>query len=264
MNSVVALSLGFNYGYLKPFLKSFNEQVDGTLFLVTDLDPSSIPLNQEKIQIINFHKFAAKHNIKNLTPYNLKPIVFYLLLKEIQKQTKSEISLLTDVDVIFQNDPFAEFSSRFTSDDIVLAEERNCYKDCETNATWYKVGYSDSYDVVRDKKILNCGVTIGNIAKIIDYQKQVATELSIILSQKNYFAYDQVILNLLAYVRQSIHLKALPHENDYMIHLSAAEEMGAEWISNGQLAKPGCKPFTIVHQYDKKNLTKGFFPKKYE
>jgi len=37
MNSVVALSIGFTFDYIKPFLKSFNEQVDGTLFLVTDL-----------------------------------------------------------------------------------------------------------------------------------------------------------------------------------------------------------------------------------
>lgn len=267
MNSVVALSIGFTFDYIKPFLKSFNEQVDGTLFLVTDLAPANIPLDLKKIQIINFYKFIEKHNIvKGLTPYNLKPIIFYLLLKEIQKQTDCNITMLTDVDVIFQGDPFIKFNDQYTKNDVVLAEERNSYKDCETNSIWYKVGYADSYDTVKDKKILNCGVTIGSISKIIDYQKQVAQELSIILSQRNYFAYDQVILNLLTYVRKTLDLKILPFGNDFIIHLSAAreEDYNTEWLRNNFFAEPGKEPYTIVHQFDKKNITKEFVPKKYE
>jgi len=267
MNCTIALSLGFNYNYLKPFLKSFNDNVDGVLFLVTDLDCSSLPIDQKKIQIINYYKFAEKHNIRSLTPYNLKPIVFYLLLKEIKAQTNCQTALMTDVDVIFQKDPFVEYAKKFPANSTVLAEERNYFRDCDTNTTWYKFGYSESYDGVKDKKILNCGVTIGNIDKLIDYQKQVATELSIILPQRNYFAYDQVILNLLTYVRKSLQLEILPHGDEFLIHLSAADEkndLSEKWICNNLLTKPGQQPFAIVHQYDKKDLTKAFFTKKYE
>jgi hypothetical protein len=267
MNSIVALSLGFKYDYLKPFLKSFNENVNGILFLVTDLDRASLPIDQKKIQVINYFKFAEKYNIRNLTPYNLKPIVFYLLLKEIKEQTSCKTALMTDVDVIFQKDPFTEYAKRFSAHSTVLAEERNYFKNCDTNTTWYKFGYNESYDEVKEKKILNCGVTIGDIDKLIDYQKQVATELSIILPQRNYFAYDQVILNLLTYVRKSIQLEILPHGDEFLIHLSAADEkndLSEKWINNNLLAKPGQDPFIIVHQYDKKDLTKAFFTKKYE
>ena len=157
MNAAIALSLNFPYTYLKPYLKSFIDKVDADLFLITDLTPEQIPLTSSKIHIVNFTELSKKYNVASLTPYNLKPVLFYLYLKELTKDQKYTNALLTDVDVIFQEDPFTVYKKNYTKE-LVLGEERHYYRDCQTNSIWYNQGYTSTYSQVKDKKILNCGV----------------------------------------------------------------------------------------------------------
>jgi hypothetical protein len=267
MNAAISLSLNFPWEYLKPYLKSFNDKVNADLFFITDHTPETIPLKSDKIHFVNFFDLVKKYKIANLTPYNLKPILFYLFAKELKSTDKYKNILITDVDVIFQDDPFKVYEQNFEKTDLVLCEERHFYKDCETNSIWYKQGYASSYDQVKDKKILNCGVTIGPIDQLINYQKQVAQELGVVLARQNYFAYDQVILNYFTYVLKTLNFKILNHSNDFIIHLSQENEIEnlSEWIKDNTIYNPKTgKPFVIVHQFDKKKGLKEFVIKKYE
>lgn len=267
MNAIVSLSLNFSYEYLKPYLKSFNENVNGNLYLITDHSLNSLPLQSDKIHLINFFELAKKYKVASLTPYNLKPILFYLFLKELKASGKYTTALLSDVDVVFQADPFQKYLHDFKTG-IILGEERHYYKDCETNSIWYKQGYSAFYDTVKDKKILNCGITIGEIDKLIDYQKKVASELGVVLARQNYFAYDQVILNHLTYITNDLNFTILPHLNDYIIHLSQVDDVREDislWIKENKIFNPITNtPFTIVHQFDKKPKLKKFITEKYD
>ena len=266
MNATIALSLNFPYTYLKPFLRSFIDKVNADLFLITDLTTDQIPLISNKIHIVNFTELAKKYKIANLTPYNLKPILFYLYLKEINKDCKYTTALLSDVDVIFQDDPFLVYNTKYKNNGLVLGEERHYYKDCDTNSNWFKHGYSVEYNKVKDKKILNCGVTIGPINDLILYQKKVANELAILISRQNYLAYDQVILNYFTYVTKNLTFKILPHLNDYIVHLSQEDEIAdlSLWIKDNIVYNPVTKnPFTVVHQFDKKSGLKEFIINKY-
>jgi len=267
MNVAISLSIGFSYEYLKPYLKSFIEKVNSDLFVITDLSSEQIPLKSEKIHFVNFTELVKKYKVASLTPYNLKPILFYLYLKELNKDKKYTNALLTDVDVIFQDDPFSVYEKIYTNDSLVLSEERHFYRDCQTNSIWYRQGYIDTYEQVKDKKILNCGVTIGSIEKLIEYQKQVANELSVVLARQNYFAYDQVILNYFVYVTKSLDVKILTHGNNFIVHLSQEDEIKdlSVWVKDNTIYNPYTDtPFVIVHQFDKKKGLKEFVVKKYE
>ena len=267
MNAAIALSLNFPYTYLKPYLKSFIDKVDADLFLITDLISEQIPITSNKLHIVNFSELAKKYNVASLTPYNLKPILFYLYLKELNKDKKYTKALLTDVDVIFQDDPFTVYKKNYTENELVLGEERHYYRDCQTNSIWYNQGYASTFNQVKDKKILNCGVTIGPIESLIEYQKKVAKELAIVLARQNYFAYDQVILNHFTYITKELDFKLLPHGNDFIVHLSQEDEIQdlSLWVKDNIIYNPYTNnPFVIIHQFDKKKGLKEFVVSKYE
>jgi hypothetical protein len=267
MNITIALSLNFPYTYLKPYLKSFIANVSSDLFLITDLSREQIPLTSNKLHIVNFSELAKKYKVANLTPYNLKPVLFYLYLKELNKDKKYNNALLTDVDVIFQDDPFSIYEKNYTENKLILGEERHFYKNCQTNSIWYNQGYASTFKQVEDKKILNCGVTIGPIKSLIEYQKKVAEELSIVLARQDYFAYDQVILNYFTYVTKDLEFKILPHGNDFIVHLSQEDEITdlSLWIKDNIIYNPYTNnPFVIIHQFDKKKGLKEFVVSKYE
>lgn len=265
-NCVVALSINFSSDYLKPFIKSFIDNVNGHLYLITDHNTNSLPVNSDKIKLINIFEITKKYKVFDLTPYNLKPVLFYLVLKEIKNKLNYDSALITDVDVIFQKDPFEYYNKNFSLNDIVLSEEKKFYKDCETNSIWYKKGYNSTYAEIKNKKILNCGVTIGPLNKIIDYQKKVTDELSVVLSRQNYFAYDQVILNHLTYISKSISFLTLSHFNDFIIHFAQEEQIEdlTEWKIDEHIINPQTKnPFIIIHQYDKNKKLKDYFIERY-
>jgi len=264
MNTVVALSLNYQYDYLKPFLKSFTDNVDANLFLITD--NKDIPNICDRVHLVDVFSLIQKYKITKLTPYNLKPVLFYLFLKEKQKENYNT-ALITDVDVVFQKEPFIEYKSNHSNGELVLGEERHYYKNCDTNSWWFKEGYAFAYEQVADKKILNCGVTIGPIDKLVLYQQKVTSELSSLLTKRDFFAYDQVILNYLTYVTKTLDFKLLPHGNNFVVHLSQEDEITdlTKWIKNDMIYNHNTgEDFTVIHQYDKKKGIKEFVQNKYK
>jgi len=251
MNISVALALNYTKTNIAPFLLSYEKYASGPLYVITDrLEQYSC---FSKIKPINILDLTTKYKIRinNLTPYNLKPIVYYLFLKDFQE--KCDNVFLTDVDVVFQDDPFSVLE-KVSTNTFIICEEAKLYRECDTNTTWFNMGYREHYDKVKDHPILNCGLTLGNKESVLVYQKQVAHELQKVLARQYYFAYDQVILNVLHYVYNTIKPTILPHSNNYMVHLAHVQDkdLTPDNVKNGQLYNKDNSPYPIVHQFNER------------
>lgn len=262
MNITVALALNYTKTSIAPFLQSYEKYASGPLYIITDrLDQYQ---GFTKIKPINIYDFIKKYNIQlnYLTPYNLKPIIYYLFLKDFSESCTNVF--LTDVDVVFQKDPFS-ILDEISTETFIICEEAKLYRECDTNTTWFNMGYREHYDKVKDNKILNCGLTLGSKDTILDYQKQVSIELQKVLARQYYFAYDQVILNVLYYVNNSIKPTILPHGNNHMIHLAHVQdnELTSNNIINNQLINTNNVPYPIVHQFNERPVLNEMYNKLY-
>jgi hypothetical protein len=259
-NICLSLSLNYSYDFLKPFLKSFEKNCTGILYLVTDI-PQEKFTPHTKIQVINFHDVVRKYNIiSNLTPFNLKPIIFYLLLKELNNIDKV---LISDVDVIFQKDSFTS-QNEALKHDFVICEEKKVFSDCNVNLTWLQISYPEYENQLLDKKILNSGVVYGNKQTILNYLKSMTHELQTILPKCNYPILDQIILNILYYVRKNITPQILPHNNGYIVHLSQEDKSS---ITNNNIKDNkfviNNTENTIIHQYNKQPFLNSYYTNLY-
>lgn len=259
-NISLALSLNYTKEFLTPFLESFEKCSTGILHLITDL-----PLEQFKYKKVNpvcVYKLLEAHKIThNITAFNLKPILFYLYLKQFDDNNQI---LITDVDVVFQQDPFA-LTNQQTDYEFIVCEELKLFKDCVVNTTWLQVSYPELIKELAEKKILNSGVIFGKKYAIQDYFKKMAYEMQYILPKCNYPILDQVILNVLYYNKKTITPHILPHNNGFIIHLSQVDD---HKLSSLNITKENTFIYNdvcnrVVHQYNKKPLLDNFFKKLY-
>ena len=259
MNIGIALALDYKKENLLPFLNSYEKNSSGKLYLITNRVDQY--LGYKNITPINIFEVAKKYNVNlsSLTVFNLKPVLFYLILKSLKG---IDNVLLTDVDVIFQQDPFTILNDVKT-DTFIISEECTLYKDNDANTVWYKAGYHEEYDIVENKKVLNCGITVGKYDAVLDYQKQVAKELQYILSIRPYFAYDQVILNVLTYSRKTLTPTILAHNNHYISHMHFLkdEDLPNYSFTDGIMKSPEGNPYVIVHQFNENKTVNDFFHK---
>jgi hypothetical protein len=261
MNITVALSINYGRKNLLPFLKSYDKYASGDLYLITDRPEQFTGF--KKVKTVNIFDMAKKYKVNlTLTPFNLKPILYYLFLKDFKEDCNV---FLTDVDVVFQDDPF-KVLDKVPTDTFIICEEKKLYSECDTNTIWFNMGYREHYDKVVNEKILNCGITLGNIRSVTDYQKQVAHELQKVLARQYYFAYDQVILNVLYYVTKSISPTILPHGNEYIVHLAHVdnEELTKENVKNALLYASNNEPYPIVHQFNERPVLSNMYETLYK
>lgn len=259
MNDNICLALSVNYPitFLHPFIKSFQKFADGILYLVTDI-PEKHFACYSKIRAVSLQDLYKKYNITaNLTAFNLKPIIFYLLLKELNQAQKV---LISDVDVIFQSNPF-DFN---TDNNFYICEEKKIFSQCEVNLTWLKVSYPEYEQALLQKRILNSGVVYGARQTIQNYFKFMIGELQNLLPRCNYPILDQIILNILYYVRGNIEPIILPHNNKHIVHLSQEDKSiittknidNTTFVLNNNIS-------TVVHQYNKQPFLDTFFKQLY-
>lgn len=252
MNIGIALALNYKKEDITPFLKSYEKYASGELLLVTNT-PNEFETNT-KIKTVNIFDLAKQYNInlQALTVFNLKPIIFYILLKEYKNKNFKNV-VLSDVDLFFQYDPFLLITQTHTKN-FLICEEKKTYKECDTNTTWFNAGYSEIYKDVENKKILNCGFTVGSIESVLEYQKQVAYELQKILATRPYFAYDQVILNVLTHSTKTLQPTILEHGNPYIVHMHHMDpsELTPNIFTEEFLLNKQGTPYCVVHQYNEK------------
>jgi hypothetical protein len=260
-NIVLALSLNYTTDFLKPFLKSFEKYSSGQLHLITDI-PDNFK-EYKNVLPIDIRTLLIEHNIPaNLTAFNYKPILFYLYLKKFQD---IQHVLISDTDVIFQNDPFKAGKKLInTENDFVICEEKKAFTDCTVNTTWLRVSYPDLLNELTPLKILNSGIVYGHKIALQDYFKKMAYEMQNILPKCNYPILDQIILNVLYYKHKNIAPKLLTHGNDFIVHLSQVNdsELTESNIQNNLFTFNNNIP-TIVHQYNKKPILNNFYTKLY-
>lgn len=260
-NITLALSLNYSKKFLTPFLESYDKHCTDPLYLITEL-PLEL-FNYKNIKPVSIVSILNKHNISsNITAFNLKPILFYLFLKQFTDVSRV---LVTDVDVVFQNNPFEKYKNE-TDTNFIVCEEKRFYRECDTNTMWLKISYPQFADDLKDVKILNSGVVYGNKDIMQDYFKKMAYEMQNILSKCNYPILDQIILNIFYYKTKNIKPKVLKHCNDFILHLSQVcddTELSNNNILNNKFIFDGVKP-CIVHQYNKKPLLNNFFTNMYK
>ena len=260
MNIGIALALDYKKEDILPFLNSYEKNASGTLYLITNKVEQYN--NYSKIKPIDIFDFAKQYNINlsKLTVFNLKPILFYLTLKGLKDKCTNV--LLTDVDIVFQQDPFS-ILEQITTDTFIVCEECVLYKDNDTNTTWFNAGYHEEYDNVKDKKVLNCGFAIGKYEAMFDYQKQVSKELEHILAVRPYFAYDQVILNVLTYSRKTLNPTIIPHDTHYISHMHFLkdEDLTNYPFKDGIMYSPDNKPYIVIHQFNENKTINDFIHK---
>lgn len=267
MNITIALALNYSRLDIAPFLNSFEENVSGELYLITNKLDILENKKYLKVKLVNIFDIANayKINLQHLTVFNLKPIIFYSFLKQIKAKINVQKVILTDVDLFFQYDPFTLFDM-LSIKEFLIAEEGKKYSECGTNTTWFNAGYHELYEKVKDKKILNCGFTIGYYDAMLDYQKQVSYELQRILTQRPYFAYDQVILNVLTYCNNSITPTILTHGNPYIVHMHylAQDKLTPDFFTEKQILCDKKTPYCIIHQYNDKDVVNNFVQEKWK
>lgn len=264
MNITLAVALNYNRNDIAPFLNSFEKNVSGELYLITNNLNILAGGNYSKIKLVNIQEIA-KHfnvNLQNLTVFNLKPIIFYLCLKHLKSKINLDGVILTDVDLFFQYDPFTLLEEVPTKT-FIICEEKKLYSECDTNTTWFNAGYHEMYNDVKYKKILNCGFTVGCSESVIEYQKQVAYELQKILAIRPYFAYDQVILNVLTYAKKTLSPTILSHGNPYIVHMHhmSSDELTPDFFTNTTILNKDKKPYCVVHQFNEKEQGNNFVQK---
>lgn len=264
MNITLAVALNYNRSDIAPFLNSFEKNVSGELYLITNNLNILTDGNYSKIKLLDIQDIVNHFNInlQNLTVYNLKPVIFYLTLKKLKEKLSYDKVILTDVDLFFQYDPFT-LLDLISTKTFIICEEKKLYSECDTNTTWFNAGYHEIYNDVKDKKILNCGFTLGYTEAVIGYQKQVAHELQKILSYRPYFAYDQVILNVLTYSKKTLTPTILPHGNPYIVHMHhmSAEELVSDFFTDLEILNKDKKPYCVVHQFNEKEQGNNFVQK---
>ena len=257
MNVGIALALDYKKEDILPFLNSYEKNSSGILYLITNnVDQYA---NYSKIKTIDIFVLAKQYNINLscLTVFNLKPVLFYLFLKTLKNKCTN--ALLTDVDIVFQQDPFL-ILDEIKTDSFIICEECVAYKDNDTNTTWFNAGYHEEYESVKNQKVLNCGVAIGKYDAVLDYQKQVAKELEHILAVRPYFAYDQVILNLLTYSRKTLNPTILPHNTHFISHMHFLkdEDLTNYPFKDGVMYSPDNKPYIVIHQFNENKIINNF------
>jgi hypothetical protein len=265
MNITVALALDYKRTDIAPFLNSFQKYSSGVLYLITNQINILENKKYSKIKLVNIFDLIKQFNINihNLTVFNLKPVIFYLFLKQYKTKVDIKKVILTDVDLFFQYDPFV-LLDKIKTETFLIAEEGKKFFECDTNTTWFNAGYHEQYDKVKDQKILNCGFTVGYYDAVLDYQKQVVTELQHILATRPYFAYDQVILNVLTYSTKTITPTILPHGNPYVAHMhyQSPNLLTPEYFTSEMLNEEK-KPYCVIHQYNDKEIANNFVQKKW-
>jgi hypothetical protein len=260
-NICLSLSLNYSVDFLKPFLKSFEKYSTGELHLITDI-PNCFK-QYKKVVPFDIKTLLLKHSIPtNLTAFNYKPVLFYLYLKNLKN---IEHVLISDTDVIFQDDPFKVCKELVnTENDFVVCEEKKTFADCDVNTTWLRVSYPELSNELTPLKILNSGVIYGHKNVLQDYFKKMAYEMQNILPKCNYPILDQIILNVLYYKHKTITPKLLSHGNNFFVHLSQVSdtELTEKNIQNDIFTFNGNTP-AIIHQYNKKPLLNNFYTKLY-
>ncbi|CAN5773738.1 hypothetical protein BH11VER1_BH11VER1_10800 [soil metagenome] len=177
----------------------------------------------------------------------------YLLAKKLLSTLagKYDKILLADSrDVIFQRDPFQDFTHGLLS-----GVESGLIRDEPANSYWLNHLYGENTELVKSimpQKVLCSGVTLGDAAAIKSYLDHMCRELIIKLPLiVHQSGMDQGVHNTLIRTNQIKDISLTPNGGDQIATLCTTHLEEFSFSQTGGLLASNERLVSIVHQYDR-------------
>ncbi len=250
-NLILSTACGLDPVQIEFFIKSLREYYKGEVcFLVQNDDDKVKKLLRDhecNTVVINAHKFDVQ----------VKRYSFYL---EFLKKKKYDNILVCDSrDIYFQSNPFNyDFKGS-----INFFLESKKIKDCPFNTNWLVKTYGKKVYENLAENTINCsGTTLGNYTGMIDY-------LKLIIEQSVKYKFKKRLKYFLTFRRDKLGRGADQAYANFIAHNKLIKDTYLYFNESGpiatvyylkklifnsdlQLINSEKKPYSIVHQYDKR------------
>lgn len=246
MNEIIAY--GQNYSLTKEieiFIKSAKKHSDKVTLLYNNLAQDLLDYLQDaNINLFDVSQINEKYKVNtNISAYTLKVIYYYLYLKHYSIANQVVVADFTDT--VFNNTPF----SLINNDKTYVFCENEIIKNCDTNSTWLKICYGDTFlEKFKDKTIINSGIILGKRDTVITTTQKMCQEVAqLIKPTNNYPIIDQAILNKLVFTESTFF--NVDDKSD-VIHFAHFNKLKYSVLERNKQVLIDNKIPVILHQYD--------------
>ena len=250
-NLILTVALGYNFNQVELFIKSLRKFYSESVTFFIGQDDHEI---EKELKKYNCETIKIKINKKEIQFKRYKIFFDYLKLKDFNK-----ILLCDSRDIYFQSNPFNfEFKGQ-----INFFLEDQMIKNCPHNSNWIiKTFGKQEFQKISDKTILCSGTVLGQNNKILEYLDLISRYIS-------EYRYKKKLKYLLTFRPDPNgrgcdqgHANFLVH-NSKIKNLNLYSNIGGpvatvlylkkiKFDANSRLINNSGKPYSIVHQYDKR------------
>lgn len=245
MNEIIAFGQGYKLqSGIKVFVNSAKNFCDKLTILGNNLNEElQTFIKDSGVSFVDTQELVHKFNVnKDISPYTLKVIFFYLYCKHYSKA--NNVYLCDFTDVFVQKDVFELIQNKkpyVTSENFVI-------QNCQTNSTWLNICYNqDIYDLLKKNEIINGGSILGNRISTLELLKEMCADMTQIISRVgNYPNIDQASLN------KVVRFDAFRYNilnNFEIFNLAHFSKSVAEITSDSKVKIDENEPY-VIHQYD--------------
>ena len=250
-NIVLSAACGLETAYIELFIRSLRKYYKDEIFFLVKKEDFKIKklLKEHDCEFLEIsdHKFDIQ--IKRYNYY----------LKILEKNNFKKVLICDSRDIYFQSDPF-DFNYKGL---INYFLEDKKIKDCPHNSNWIIKTYGQKVFNRLSDNIINCsGTTLGTQKKILDY-------LKIMIQHSTKYKYRKRLKYFLTLRRDKAGRGADQAYANFIVHNKLVKNSFLYSNANGpiatvyylkkiifnekfQLVNSLNKPYSIVHQYDKR------------
>jgi hypothetical protein len=245
MNEIIVFGQGYKLQPgIKVFVNSAKRFCDKLTILGNNLSEELHAFIAESgVSFIDTQELVKRHNVnKDISPYTLKVIFFYLYCKHYSQATN--VYLCDFTDVFIQNNVF----ELIQNEKPYVTSENFITQNCQTNSTWLNVCYNqDAYNLLKKYEVLNGGSILGNRISSLQLLKEMCADMTQIISRiGNYPNIDQASLN------KVVRFDAFRYNilnNFEIFNLAHFGKSTVEITSDNKVKIDNKEPY-VIHQYD--------------
>jgi hypothetical protein len=257
-NVILTAAIGYNYSQINNFIKSIKFPCDLVLFCDRDYKINNHFVGDIKLINVKKNPIIIKWDLN--TPNNIRLLWYKKYLEENIDYNKI---LLTDIrDVVFQSSPF----DLVNDSRLVVAKEDVLLKNEKWNKMWIESLYGKKYmEEHGDSSVYCSGTIIGTykaLTNYLDFYELEIENYGLKLDTGDFkLIIDQGIFNKYVY----------EHEEDCMIQsnsngkiITCGYASNLRLNYNSELLNEDGVIYSIVHQYDRKNLLVYYYDNLYD
>lgn len=245
MNEIIAFGQGYK---LQPGIKVFVNSAKNFCNKITILgnnlsEELQTFIKDSGVSFVDTQELVQRFNVnKNISPYTLKVIFFYLYCKHYSQATN--VYLCDFTDVFIQKNVF----ELVQNENPYVTSENFLIQNCQTNSTWLNVCYNqDIFGLLKKHEVLNGGSILGNRILTLSLLKEMCADMTQIISRiGNYPNIDQASLN------KVVRFDAFRYNilNNFQIfNLAHFGNSKTEITSDNKVKIDNKEPY-VIHQYD--------------